>query len=121
MSEKLSPAQQRRVDEIRQFMRVVEHVRKLVAELDSSRAARAQIVDNICGSIARELSQLRQRALTANVGTLADTAGALAVLAGRGGSGITFKIRGLSEGVNSLTLQLEQALKQTLAPEKKPS
>ena len=120
MAEKHTPAQQRRIDQLREFMKVVEHVKKLVAELDSSRAARTQIIENICNSIARELSQLRQRAMTANVGTLADSAGAMAVLASRGG-GIALKIRGLSEGTNSLMLQLDQNLKQAMAPGKKES
>jgi hypothetical protein len=112
---KLTPNQQRRVDQILEFQKVVDHVRKLVAELDGNRAARAQIIDNICGAIARELSQMRQRALAGNVGTLGDTAGALAVLASRGGSGLAFKIRGLLEGVNSMNMQLDQSMKQALS------
>jgi len=36
---------------------------------------------------------MRQRALTANVGTIADIAGTMSVMAGRGG-GINMKIRG---------------------------
>jgi hypothetical protein len=109
--QKLTPNQVRRIDEIHQFMRTVEQVKKLVAELESSRAARPVIISNICGAIARELSQMRQRALSANVGTLADVAGGLAVLAARQGSGLAFKIRSLLEGVNSLSIQLEQSLK----------
>lgn len=115
---KISPNQQRRIDLILEFQRVVDHVKGLVAELDSNRAARAVIINNICGSIARDLSQLRQKAMTANVGTLGDVAGALAVLAARTGGGINFKIRGLLEGVNSLNMQLEQSLKAAMTPEK---
>ena len=115
---KLSPQQQRKVDEILAFQRTVDHVKTLVNELDSNRAARAVITNNICGSISRELSSMRQRAMTANVGTLADTAGALAVLAARTGGGIAFKIRGLLEGVNSLHMQLDQSLKQAMQPDK---
>lgn len=118
MTGKISPQQQRKIDEILDFQRTVDHVKALVAELESSRAARAVIIDNICGTIGRELSQLRQRAMTANVGTLADTAGALAVMAARSGGGINFKIRGLLDGVNSLSMQLELSLKQAMAPDK---
>lgn len=122
MASKLSALQQRRVDEILEFQRTVNHVKTMVAELESNRAARSVVIDNICGAIARELSQLRQRAMTANVGTLADTAGALAVLAARSGGGMNFKIRGLGEGVNSLNMQLELSLKQAMTPEdKKPA
>ena len=99
-------------------MRSLDHIKKLVAELESSRAARPVIVNNICGAIARELSQMRQRALSANVGTLADVAGGLAVLASRQGSGINFKIRALGEGINSLMIQLDQSLKAASLPEK---
>ena len=98
-------------------MRIVEHVKKLVADLESSRAARPVVINDICGGIARELSQLRQRALTANVGTLADVAGALAVIAARQGTGLNFKVRALGEGVNSLTIQLEHSLRAASHPE----
>ncbi len=93
-------------------------MRKLVGELEGNRAARPVIINNICGAIARELSQMRQRALSANVGTLADTAGALAVLASRQGSGLNFKLRALAEGVNSLMIQLDQSLKSASQLEK---
>jgi hypothetical protein len=116
--QKQTPNQVRRIEEIQQFIRAVDHVKKLVAELESSRAARPVIINNICGAIARELSQMRQRALSANVGTLADTAGGLAVLAARQGSGINFKVRALAEGVNSLMIQLDQSLKSAALPEK---
>jgi hypothetical protein len=124
--QKLTPNQVRHIEEIQQFMRGVDHVKKLIGELEGSRAARPVIINNICGAIARELSQMRQRALSANVGGLADVAGGLAVLASRQGSGINFKVRALAEGVNSLTIQLEQSLKaasqiEKPEPEKKPS
>jgi hypothetical protein len=116
--EKLTPNQVRQIELIQGFIRNVEHVKKLVGELEGSRAARPVIINNICGAIARELSQMRQRALSANVGTLADTAGGLAVLASRQGSGINFKLRALGEGVNSLMIQLDQSLKSASQMEK---
>lgn len=83
----------------------------MVSELESSRAANPKIINNICGNIARELSHMRQRALTANLGTLPDVAGQLAIVAGRAGTGINMKVRALAEGVNSMTIQLDQSLK----------
>ena len=118
MVEKLTPGQVRQIELIQGFIRNVEHVKKLVGELEGNRAARPVIINNICGAIARELSQMRQRALSANVGTLADTAGGLAVLASRQGSGINFKLRALAEGVNSLMIQLDQSLKSASQIEK---
>src|SRR5207247_8612464 len=121
MASKLTAEEQRRVDESLQFQRSVEHVAKLVAELEGNRAAKATFIDNLCETIARELSQMRQRALTANIGTIGDVAGAMSVMAGRGG-GIFMKLRGLTEGVSSLYIQLDQALKQAMTPEpKKPA
>jgi hypothetical protein len=125
---KLTPNQVRQIEQIQGFIRNVDHVKKLIGELEGNRAARPVIISNICGAIARELSQMRQRALSANVGTLADTAGALAVLASRQGSGLNFKVRALAEGVNSLMIQLDQSLKSASQlekpgdpPEQKPS
>lgn len=111
MAEKLNPNQARLIDEILRFIRTVEHVKKLVADLENNRAAKPSIINGISGTIARELSQMRQRALTSNVGTLADVAGALAVVAARGGTGMNMKLRALGEGVNSMMIQLDQALK----------
>src|ERR1051325_355952 len=97
MARKLSAAQQRRVEEIRELEKVVDHVAKLVSELDQSRAATALVLEHVCETVAREMSQMRQRALTANIGTIADVAGYMSVMAGRGG-GIDIKIRGLRDG-----------------------
>ena len=116
----LTPNQQRRVDEIRGFIQTVEKVKRLVADLESSRAMKSTVIDNLCDSIARQLSQLRQRAMSANVGTVADRAGSLSVLAGRRGGGLSLKIRGLTEGMQGLELQLAGALKAALKPDDKP-
>ena len=115
---KLTPNQVRRIEEVEKFLRTVDHVKKLVAELDGNRAANVKVINNICGMISRELSQMRQRAMTSNVGTVADVAGTLAVVAARAGTGLNMKIRALNDGVNSLTMQLDQALKAAHEPEK---
>jgi|SRR5438128_987017 len=111
----LSPTQQRKVDEITELQKSVSHVRTLVAELESNRAAKTTIVANLCSTIARELSQMRQRLLTAPIGTVADVAGSLAIMAARTG-GINMKLRGLADGVNSIDMQLDQALKAARVP-----
>jgi len=116
--QKQSANQIRRIEELQVYVRIVDHVKKMVSELESNRAANPKIINNICGSIARELSHMRQRALTANLGTLPDVAGQLAIVAGRAGTGINMKVRALAEGVNSMTIQLDQALKMAHEPEK---
>src|SRR2546422_2298532 len=97
----LSPNQQRKVDEITELLKAVSHVRTLVTELESSRAAKTTIVANLCSSIARELSQMRQRLLTAPIGTVADIAGALAIMAGRTG-GLHIELPRLTDGRDRL-------------------
>jgi hypothetical protein len=109
--QKQTANQIRRIEELQHYVRTVDHVKKMVAELESNRAANPKIINNLCGTIARELSHMRQRALTANLGTLPDVAGQLAIVAGRAGTGINMKVRALAEGVNSMTIQLDQALK----------
>jgi hypothetical protein len=118
-TQKLTPEQLRRIEEIQGYQRAVEHLHRLVAELDANRAAPSRVVDRLCAQIAKETAQLRQRTLTANIGTIADVAGAMSVMAARGG-GIQMKIRGLADGVNSLAMQLDQALKHAMAPPAPP-
>ncbi len=117
---KLTPDQYRRIAEIEAYLKVVDQVKRLVTELDDNRAAPSKTLQAVCEKIAREMSQLRQRALTSNIGTITDVAGAMAVMAARGG-GINMKIRGLADGVNSLKMQLDVALKAASTPEPKPS
>jgi len=111
VAQKQSATQIRRIEELQHYVRTVDKVRKLIAELEANRAAKLSILNGICGTIARELSHMRQRALTANLGTLPDVAGSLAMVAGRAGTGIMMKVRALHDGLNSITMQLEQALK----------
>jgi hypothetical protein len=117
MTVKLTPDQMRRIAEIEEYVKVVDRVARHVAELDANRAAPPRATQNVCESIAREMSHLRQKALTANIGTIADVAGALSVMAARGG-GLAMKIRGLNDGVNSLRMQLDHALKLASTPDK---
>jgi hypothetical protein len=116
MTQKLSPDQMRRVESIQEFQRTAARVKKLVAELDSNRASKEQLIDNMCETIAREMAQFRQRLLTANIGTVADVAGAMSVMAARKGV-LDMKIRGLVDGVNTLNMQLELALKHAMRHE----
>ncbi len=115
MTQKLTADQVRQVEEIAEFQRAADHLKHLVAELESNRAGQTRTIQQICEKIAIESSQMRQRALTTNIGTIADVAGTMSVMAGRGG-GVLMKIRALGDAVNSLHLQLEGALKKAMAP-----
>ena len=118
MVQKQTANQIQRIEELQHYVRTLDKVRKMVAELDSNRAANPKIIHGICANIARELSHMRQRALTANLGTLPDVAGSLAIVAGRAGTGLNMKVRALADGVNSMSMQLDQSLR--LAHEARP-
>ena len=118
MVQKQTANQIQRIEELQHYVRTLDKVRKMVAELDSNRAANPKIIHGICANIARELSHMRQRALTANLGTLPDVAGSLAIVAGRAGTGLNMKLRALADGVNSMSMQLDQSLR--LAHEARP-
>jgi len=112
---KLTPEQVRRLEEIEEYERATDHLKRLVSELESNRAGQTRTIQQLSEKIVNESSQMRQRALTANIGTVADVAGTMSVMAGRGG-GINMKVRALGDAVNSLYMQLEAAKRQALAP-----
>ena len=120
--QKLTADQARRVEEIEEFQRAADHLKRLVTELESNRAGQTRTIQQLSEKIANEASQMRQRALTASIGTIADVAGTMSVMAGRGG-GINMKIRALADAVNNLYIQLEAAMKHATAPPepKKPA
>jgi hypothetical protein len=122
MSHKLTADQVRQVEEIEDFQRLAGRLKHLVTELESNRAGQTRTIQQLCEKIAIEASQMRQRALTANVGTIADVAGTMSVMAGRGG-GVLMKIRALGDAVNNLEIQLDAALKHAMTPAepKKPA
>lgn len=113
---KLTPIQMQRIEQIQGFLKTLALVKKLVGELEANRAARPQILQEICARIARDLSRMRQRAIGANIGTVADVAGGLATMANRS-TGLLMKIRGLKDGLASLTFQLDRALVQAQTPQ----
>ena len=119
---KVTAEQARRIEEIEEFQRAADHLKRLVTELEGNRAGQTRTIQQLSEKIANEASQMRQRALTANVGTIADVAGTMSVMAGRGG-GINMKIRALADAVNSLYLQLDAAMKHATTPPepKKPA
>jgi len=113
---KLTPIQMQRIEQIQGFLKTLDLVKKLVGELEANRAARPQILQEICARIARDLSRMRQRAIGANIGTVADVAGGLSTMANRS-TGLLMKIRGLKDGLASLTFQLDRALTQAQTPQ----
>src|SRR5207244_8475417 len=111
MSQKLTADKVRQVEEIEDFQRAADRLKHLVTELESNRAGQTRTIQQLCEKIAIEASQMRQRALTGNVGTVADVAGGMSVMAGRGG-GVLMKIRALGDRGDNMQIQLDAALKQ---------
>src|SRR5206468_9584486 len=101
---KLTADQLRRIEEIEEFQRATDHLKHLVVELEANRAGQTRSIQQLSEKIVNAASQMRQRALTANIGSVADIAGTMSVMAGRGG-GINMKIRALGDAVNSLYMQ----------------
>lgn len=120
--QKLTVDQIRRIEEIEEFQRAAHHLKRLVTELEANRAGQTRTIQQLTEKISNEASQMRQRALTANVGTIADVAGTMSVMASRGG-GINMKIRALGDAVSNLFMQLDVAMKHATTPlePKKPA
>jgi len=113
---KLSAAQQRRIDQILDLQKIISHTRATLKELESSRAAKVSVINNLSGMIARGMQQMRQKLLTSPIGTVGDLCGNLSVVASRN-QGLNVKIRALNDGLNSIDMQLDQALKTASKPE----
>src|SRR5256886_15456166 len=77
---KLTADQLRRIEEIEEFQRAADHLKHLVTELEGNRAGQTRTIQQLSEKIANAASQMRQRALTANVGTIADLAGTMSVM-----------------------------------------
>src|SRR5205085_12108174 len=88
MSPKLTADQVRQVEEIEDFQRTADRLKHLVTELEANRAGQTRTIQQLCEKIVIEPSQMRQRALTGNVGTVADVAGGMSVMPARGGRGL---------------------------------
>ncbi len=119
---KLTAEQVRRIEELDEYRRATDYLKHLVVELEANRAGQTRTIQQLSEKIVNAASQMRQRALTANIGSIADVAGTMSVMAGRGG-GINMKIRALGDAVNSLYMQLDATLAHVMKPPepKKPA
>jgi len=110
----------RRIQQIQTLKRLLDqYVKQWVLELDSQQRTKGEVVNQICRSLARELSKLRVLAGDANLVSVADTAGSMAVLAARQRA-VDFKVRQMREGLAELHKLLDQAFDQTMSAEFAP-
>ena len=65
---KLTADQVRRIEEIEEFRHATDRLKRFVAELESNRAGQTRVIQQLSEKIAHESAQMRQRALTSNIG-----------------------------------------------------
>ncbi len=106
---KLSAKNQETVDYLESIIKECDHWASLVEQFAAAKAH----ADQYATQLARELSQLRQKAMAMNLGYIADTAGQMSVQAGRSGSQM-MKSRLLRDLVVSFKLLLERTIKATI-------
>lgn len=75
--------------------------------------------DTTIRGFCRQLDECRNQAGTLNLGPLADTFGRMSMMARRGG-GLQMKVRGLREGLGSLRINYEGALRAATTPPDDP-
>jgi len=107
---KLSAKATETVEYLEHVLKETDHFGALVEQF----AATQKGGDMYATQLARELGQLRQKAMTRNLGYLADQAGQLGVMASRGGSAM-MKSRILRDGVLAFKGLVERTIKATIA------
>jgi len=103
---KLSSAQQAQVAFLETIPPKVERITRLVEEMGALKADDTQV-----RNLARLLESLKNEAQSYSLGSLADSLGVMAMLARRGGGGLQMRVRGLREGLVSLRINYEGALR----------
>lgn len=81
----------------------------LTRKVEEYAACKTKAVDSMVQAIVRQLSQFRQQAMQKNLGPLADAAGTLSVLCGRGSQ--PMRTRTMREGVVNFKILLERMMK----------
>ena len=111
MAIKLSSRQQAQVGVLETFPPRMETVRRLIEEIAGLRAD-----ESLVRRLARTLDEMKAGASNIGLGALAETCGMMAIMARRGG-GIQMKVRGLREGLASLKINFEGAMRSATTPE----
>ena len=102
---KLSSAQQAQLAFLETIPPKVQRITRLVEEMGALKADDTQM-----RNLARLLESLKNEAQSYSLGSLADSLGVMAMLARRGG-GLQMRVRGLREGLVSLRINYEGALR----------
>ncbi len=111
MGEKLTPRQQAQLAILEPLPRRFEHLHRMIEELAALRADEAHQ-----RQLVRNLDELKTLTGSAALTALAETLGVMSMLARRNG-GLQMRVRGLREGLVSLKINYEGALRAASTPE----
>lgn len=110
MAPRLTPRQQAELAVLEPLPRRFEHLHRLIEELASLRAD-----DALQRQLTRNLDELKSRTSGIGLTALAETLGMMSMLARRTG-GLQMRVRGLREGLASLKVNYEGALRAASTP-----
>jgi hypothetical protein len=111
MDDKLTPRQKAQLEVLETLPHKFEQIHRLVEEVAGLRADES-VIRRLC----RILDEGKAAANSVNLTALSETMGIMGMLARRGG-GVQMKIRGLREGLASLKINYEGALRSANTPE----
>lgn len=110
MAPRLTPRQQAELAVLEPLPRRFEHLHRMIEELASLRAD-----ETLQRQLTRNLDELKTRTGGIGLTALAETFGMMGMLARRSG-GLQMRVRGLREGLVSLKLNYEGALRAATTP-----
>jgi hypothetical protein len=111
MADKLTPRQKAQLEVLETLPKRFEHIHRLVEEIAGLRADES-LIRRLC----RTLDEGKAAANAVNLSALSETMGMMGMLARRGG-GVQMKVRGLRDGLASLRVNFEGALRSAKTPE----
>ena len=111
MADKLTPRQKAQLEVLETLPKRFEHIHRLVEEIAGLRADES-LIRRLC----RTLDEGKAAANAVNLSALSETMGMMGMLARRGG-GVQMKVRGLRDGLASLRVNFEGALRSARTPE----
>ena len=110
MAGKLNPKQQVQLAILEPLPKRFDQINRMVEELASLRTD-----ESLSRQLARNLDEIKAQTASVGLASLADTCGMMATLARRTG-GIQMRVRGLREGLTSLKINFDGALKSAMTP-----
>lgn len=111
MAEKLSPRQQAQLAVLEPLGRRFEYLHRMIEEMAALRADESRE-----RQLVRNLEEMKAQTNTSGLTALSETLGMMAMLARRSG-GLQMRVRGLREGLVSLKINYEGALRTATTPE----